>query len=86
MRLPSLSSTTSTLCGFGAQTQNRTPPATTFPGWAIRHTCRPFVWRRTNLPTLEDEEPVLHDGQGPLAFRKLGIPKDKAQSLVAELL
>jgi len=39
-----------------------------------------LFWRRTDLPTLEDEEPVLHDGQGPLAFRKLGIPNDEAQA------
>jgi 2-oxoglutarate ferredoxin oxidoreductase subunit beta len=45
-----------------------------------------LFWRRTDLPTLEDEEPVLHDGQGPLAFRKLGIPNDEAQALIAELL
>ena len=45
-----------------------------------------LFWRRTDLPTLEDQEPVLHDGQGPLAYRKLGIPNDEAQALIAELL
>jgi hypothetical protein len=29
---------------------------------------------------------VLHDGQGPLAFRKLGIPNSETQALIAELL
>jgi len=37
------------------------------------------------LPTLEDLEPVLHEG-GPLAYRKLGISQEQAQSLIQELL
>jgi 2-oxoglutarate ferredoxin oxidoreductase subunit beta len=45
-----------------------------------------LFWKRTDLPTLEDLEPVLHDGQGPLAWRKLGIPADQAQALIKELL
>jgi hypothetical protein len=28
----------------------------------------------------------IKPGQGPLAFRKLGIPNDKAKALIAELL
>jgi 2-oxoglutarate ferredoxin oxidoreductase subunit beta len=43
-------------------------------------------WRRTDLPTLEDLEPVLHDGNGPLAHRKLGIPAEQAQAVIKELL
>src|SRR2546428_5715786 len=35
------------------------PPATTFPGWAIRHTCRPFVWRRTNLQVPQEYPSTL---------------------------
>ncbi|HEY2953090.1 MAG TPA: 2-oxoacid:ferredoxin oxidoreductase subunit beta [Verrucomicrobiae bacterium] len=45
-----------------------------------------LFWKRTDLPSLEDLEPVLHDGEGPLAFRKLGIANDQAQSLIKELL
>ena len=43
-------------------------------------------WKRTDLPSLEDLEPVLHDGSGPLAFRKLGISKEQADALIKELL
>ena len=45
-----------------------------------------LVWKRTDLPSLEDLEPVLHDGDGPLAFRKLGITQEQAQALIKELL
>ena len=45
-----------------------------------------LLWKRTDLPALEDLEPVLQDGNGPLAFRKLGITQDQAQSIVKELL
>ena len=45
-----------------------------------------LIWKRTDLPSLEDLEPVLHDGQGPMAFRKLGISDEQAQALVKELL
>lgn len=45
-----------------------------------------LFWRRTDLPSLEDQEPVLHDGQGPLAYRKLGISPEKAQEVIKELL
>jgi len=45
-----------------------------------------LFWKRSDLPALEDLEPVLEDGQGPLAFRKLGIPREKAQAVVQELM
>ena len=45
-----------------------------------------LLWKRTDLPTLEELEPVLHDGQGPLAFRKLGITNEQAQAIIKELL
>ena len=45
-----------------------------------------LFWKRDDLPTLEDQEPVLHDGQGPLAFRKLGITEEQAKSVIAELM
>jgi 2-oxoglutarate/2-oxoacid ferredoxin oxidoreductase subunit beta len=44
-----------------------------------------LFWKRTDLPALEDLEPVLHEG-GPLAHRPLGIPEDQAKALVQELL
>jgi 2-oxoglutarate ferredoxin oxidoreductase subunit beta len=45
-----------------------------------------LFWKRTDLPSLEDLEPVLHDGNGPLAARKLGIAAEQAQALIKELL
>ena len=45
-----------------------------------------LFWKRTDVPSLEDLEPVLHDGKGPLAFRKLGIPKEQAAAMIKELL
>src|SRR5213595_382359 len=45
-----------------------------------------LFWKRTDLPSLEDLEPVLHDGNGPLATRKLGISEQQAQAIVNELL
>lgn len=45
-----------------------------------------LVWKRTDLPSLEELEPVLDDGQGPLAFRKLRISHEQAQALIKELL
>ena len=45
-----------------------------------------LFWKRTDLPTLEDQEPILEDGRGPLAFRKLGITDEQAKSIVAELM
>jgi 2-oxoglutarate ferredoxin oxidoreductase subunit beta len=43
-------------------------------------------WHRKDLPTLEDQEPVLHDGQGPMACRKLGLTPEQYQPLINELL
>ena len=45
-----------------------------------------LFWKRADLPALEDLEPVLQDGQGPLAFRKLGITDEQAQALIKELM
>ncbi len=45
-----------------------------------------LFWKRTDLPTLEDLEPVLQDGNGPLALRPLGINPEQAASLIRELL
>src|SRR5436190_1333855 len=44
-----------------------------------------LFWKRTDLPALEDLEPVLEEG-GPLAYRELGIPEDQAKALIQELL
>jgi 2-oxoglutarate ferredoxin oxidoreductase subunit beta len=44
-----------------------------------------LLWKRTDLPTLEEQEPVLSEG-GPLAHRPLGIPPELAQEVIAELL
>lgn len=45
-----------------------------------------LFWKRTDLPSLEDQEPVLHDGKGPLGHRKLGITKEQSDELIKELL
>jgi hypothetical protein len=45
-----------------------------------------LFWRRTDLPSLEDLEPVLHTGEGPLAFRNLGISQEQCKPLIQELL
>ena len=45
-----------------------------------------LFWKRTDLPSLEDLEPVLHDGSGPLGHRKLGITDEEAEALIKELL
>jgi len=44
-----------------------------------------LFWQRTDLPALEDCEPVLKEG-GPLAYRKLGITKEQADMLIKEFL
>jgi 2-oxoglutarate ferredoxin oxidoreductase subunit beta len=44
-----------------------------------------LFWKRTDLPSLEELEPVLDQG-GPLAFRPLGLTKEQADALVRELL
>ena len=33
-----------------------------------------------------DLEPVLHDGHGPLAYRKLGVSDKQAKALVHEIM
>jgi hypothetical protein len=35
---------------------------------------------------LEELEPVLHTGEGPLAFRNLAVPSELAKRLIQELL
>ena len=46
-----------------------------------------LFWRRTDLETLEEQELVLHTGEGPLAFRSnLAIPSEQAKALINELL
>ena len=45
-----------------------------------------LFWRRTDVPSLEELEPVLHTGEGPLAFRKIGVSAEQAKALVSELL
>ena len=45
-----------------------------------------LFWRRTDLPSLEEQEPVLHTGEGPLACRQLGISPEQAKALIQELL
>jgi 2-oxoglutarate/2-oxoacid ferredoxin oxidoreductase subunit beta len=45
-----------------------------------------LFWHRTDLPTLEELEPVLHTGEGPLGYRKLGISSDQTKTLIQELL
>jgi 2-oxoglutarate ferredoxin oxidoreductase subunit beta len=45
-----------------------------------------LFWKRTDLPTLEELDPVLAAGGGPLAFRELGITDAQAKALIAELL
>ncbi len=44
-----------------------------------------LFWKRTDLPSLDQLEPVLAEG-GPLAHRKLGIEPETAQALVKELM
>ena len=46
-----------------------------------------LFWKRTDLPSLEDLEPVLTESGGePLAHRPLGIPEEQAKALIHELL
>ncbi len=44
-----------------------------------------LFWKREDLPTLDELEPVLAEG-GPLAHRPLGVPAELAKQLVAELM
>lgn len=42
-------------------------------------------WKRTDLPSLEDLEPVLDEG-GPIAHRALGLSDEQSSALIKELL
>ncbi len=44
-----------------------------------------LFWKRDDLPSLDELEPVLREG-GPLARRPLGIAPEVAQSLIRELM
>ncbi len=44
-----------------------------------------LFWKRDDLPSLDQLEPVLEEG-GPLAFRPLGIAPETAQALIRELM
>jgi len=44
-----------------------------------------LFWKRDDLPSLDELEPVLTEG-GPMARRPLGIPPEVAQSLIRELM
>ena len=44
-----------------------------------------LFYRNTELPSLEELEPVLDEG-GPLAYRHLGITDEQSQALIQELL
>ena len=44
-----------------------------------------LFWHRTDLPSLEELEPVLHTG-GPLAHRALGVAPEVARALINELM
>jgi 2-oxoglutarate/2-oxoacid ferredoxin oxidoreductase subunit beta len=44
-----------------------------------------LFWKRTDLPALDQLEPVLADG-GPLARRPLGISPETAKALISELM
>jgi hypothetical protein len=44
-----------------------------------------LFWKRDDLPSLDQLEPVLEEG-GPLAFQPLGIAPETAQALIRELM
>ena len=44
-----------------------------------------LFWHRTDLPTLEEQEPVLDEG-GPLGHRELGLSKEQSSDLIKEML
>ena len=44
-----------------------------------------LFWHRTDLPTLEEQEPVLDEG-GPLGYRELGLSKEQSSDLIKEML
>jgi 2-oxoglutarate ferredoxin oxidoreductase subunit beta len=43
-----------------------------------------LFWKRTDLPSLDEQEPVLADG--PLARRSLGIDRETAGRLIREVM
>jgi len=43
-----------------------------------------LFWQRTDLPALDELEPVLE--RGPVARQPLGIDQATAQTLIAELM
>src|SRR5256885_11216390 len=55
----------------------RPPRSTLFPYTTLFRS-------RTDLESLEDLEPVLHTGEGPLAFRPLGI-SERSEEHTSEL-
>ena len=44
-----------------------------------------LFWKRTDLPSLDELEPVLTEG-GPLAHRPLGVPPEAAKALIQVLM
>jgi 2-oxoglutarate ferredoxin oxidoreductase subunit beta len=44
-----------------------------------------LIWKRDDLPALDEVEPVLCEG-GPLAYRELGVSKEQSDALISELL
>jgi 2-oxoglutarate ferredoxin oxidoreductase subunit beta len=44
-----------------------------------------LFWKREDLPSLDQLEPVLEEG-GPLSHRSLGVPPETAQALIRELM
>jgi len=44
-----------------------------------------LFWKRTDLPSLDELEPVLAEG-GPLAHRPLGVASDIARKLIQDLM
>ncbi|MBI2989502.1 MAG: 2-oxoacid:ferredoxin oxidoreductase subunit beta [Deltaproteobacteria bacterium] len=44
-----------------------------------------LFWKRTDLPALDELEPVLAEG-GPLAYRPLGVSPEAAKSLIQDLM
>ena len=44
-----------------------------------------LFWKRTDMPSLDELEPVLAEG-GPLAHRPLGISPEAAKALISELM
>jgi 2-oxoglutarate/2-oxoacid ferredoxin oxidoreductase subunit beta len=45
-----------------------------------------LFWKRDDLPSLEEQDPAIQDGGGPIAYRKLGLSKEQQDALLKELL